>query len=443
MKSTKSMNSMKNWAQFVLIAAVFMAVVDASPQQAGTEPPPPWAYGFTTVAGATPQGPGAAAVPPAGAPAAEDTSVKHLPGSTLAFTLAQIRDGFGPADWYPQDHPQMPEIVAHGRKPEVRACSLCHYPNGKARPENAPVAGLPYAYFVQTMADFKNGARKSADGRKANTNAMAGFATVMTDEEIKAAAQYFSGMKWTPWIKVVETDTVPKTRIAGGMFLELDGAEREPLGDRIIEVPVNTEGTEMLRDARSGFIAYAPVGGVKKGEALVTNGAGKTTACAICHGPDLQGLGPVPGIAGRSPSYLGRQLYDMQHGSRTGNWVALMKPVVANLSNQDIVAIVAYLASREVAPASTNSSTATDPLVATGKARFNAYKCDDCHGANGEGTDDAPNLTGTHLDAAGIAKFLQKPSADAQAKGMPDVPATSADLQPLVAYVLSLKTAAK
>ena len=151
----------------------------------------------------------------------------------------------------------------------------------------------------------------------------------------------------------------------------------------------------------------------------------------------------MPGIAGRSPSYLGRQLYDMQHGSRTGNWVALMKPVVANLGNQDIVAIVAYLASREVAPASTSSSSTTDPLVATGKARFNAYKCYDCHGPNGEGTDDAPNLTGTHLDAAGIAKFLQKPSADAQAKGMPDVPASSPDLQPLVAYVVSLKTAAK
>ena len=120
-----------------------------------------------------------------------------------------------------------------------------------------------------------------------------------------------------------------------------------------------------------------------------------------------------------------------------------MKPVVANLSNGDIVAIVAYLASRDVAPASTSSATGTDALVATGKARYNAYKCYDCHGADGEGTADAPNLTGTHLDAAGIAKFLQKPSADAQAKGMPDVPATSPDLQPLVAYVVSLKTAAK
>lgn len=443
MNSLNSMNSLKSWARVVLVAAFCVAAVYAlPPQQAGTEPPPAWAYGFTTVAAPTAQAAAPAVVPPAG-PAAEDTSLKRLPGSTLAFTLAQIRDPFGPADWYPGDHPQMPEIVAHGRKPDVRACALCHYPNGKGRPENAPLAGLPYGYFLQTMADFKNGARKSADSRKANTNTMAGFAKAMTDDEIKAAAQYFSAMKWTPWIKVVETDTVPKTRTAGGMFLVLDGSEREPLGERIIEVPVNTEGTEMLRDARSGFIAYAPTGSVKKGEALVTAGAGKTTKCAICHGPDLQGLGPVPGIAGRSPSYLGRQLSDMQHGTRTGQGVALMKPVVANLSNGDIVAIVAYLASRDVAPASTSSATGTDALVATGKARYNAYKCYDCHGADGEGTADAPNLTGTHLDAAGIAKFLQKPSADAQAKGMPDVPATSPDLQPLVAYVVSLKTAAK
>src|SRR4029077_7178853 len=163
-------------------------------------------------------------------PAAPDTSTKKLPGSSGEFTLAQIRDGFGPADWYPGDHPQMPEIVAHGRKPDVRACALCHYPNGKGRAENAPIAGYPPAYFIQQMAEFKNGNRKSADPRKANTNVMIAIAKAMTDDEIKAAAEYFGSMKWTPWIKVVETSTVPKTRIAGGMFLALEGSGKEPLG---------------------------------------------------------------------------------------------------------------------------------------------------------------------------------------------------------------------
>jgi len=139
---------------------------------------------------------------------------------------------------------------------------------------------------------------------------------------------------------------VPKTRIAGGLFLTLEGGEKEPLGQRIIEVPENAKATEVLRDARSGFIAYAPVGSIKKGEALVTKGGGKTTQCGACHGADLKGLGPVPGIAGRSPSYLVRQMYDMQRGARKGMWTDLMIPVVAGLSEEDMLAIAAYTSSR-------------------------------------------------------------------------------------------------
>ena len=239
----------------------------------------------------------------------------------------------------------MPEIVARGKRPDVRACALCHYPNGKGRPENAGVSGLPVSYFIQTMADFKNGTRKSADARKANTNIMIAIAKGMTDDEIKIAADYFAAMPWTPWIKVVETATVPKTRIAGGMFLKLDGGETEPIGNRIIEMPEDTERTEVLRDPRSSFIAYVPAGSIKKGEALVTTGGGKTTACAVCHGADLKGLGPVPGLAGRSPSYTVRQLYDTQTGARKGVWADLMKPVVAKLTSEDMLAIAAYTAS--------------------------------------------------------------------------------------------------
>ena len=190
--------------------------------------------------------------------------MKHLPASKLEFTRAQVGDRFGPADWYPEDHPAMPDVVAHGKRPDVFACALCHYPNGKGRPENAGVAGLPVSYFIQTMKDFQNGNRKSTDPRKANTNVMITIAKGMTDDEIKQAAEYFGSMKWTPWMKVVETATVPKTRTAGGMFLTLEGNEKEPLGQRIIETPANVEGTEVLRDDHSAFIVYAPTGSVKK-----------------------------------------------------------------------------------------------------------------------------------------------------------------------------------
>jgi cytochrome c553 len=344
---------MRTPISILMIALLFAAasVMVAAEWQSATSTavPPPWAYGFATPPGA-PAPPAAARGGNAGnrsAPAAD--AMQKVEGSKFSFTLGQIRDGFGPADWFPEDHPQMPDIVAHGiRDKQVNACSLCHYPNGKGRPENAPVSGLPYDYFVQQMMDFRNDLRTSADSRKTNTGRMAAYAKAMTDEEIRAAAAYFSSMKWTPWIRVVESDTAPKTRISGGLFIALDGpqAGAEPLGKRIIEVPEKSFDSESLRNPRSGFIAYVPRGSLKKGEALVkTGGSGKTVQCGVCHGTDLKGLGPVPGIAGRPASYIARQLFDIQQGSRHGTWSALMKATVANLNEDDLISISAYVAS--------------------------------------------------------------------------------------------------
>jgi len=328
---------------FVGVVVVgLVTVVTAGVLRAAGEPPA-WAYAIPPAA---PPAAGAGGGAPAAAPAPDPTP-RTLPGSTLSFPLANIRDAFGPADWFPGDHPAMPEVVAKGRRPDVRACGLCHYPNGKGRPENAGVAGLPVSYFIQQMNDFRADVRKSAEPRKANTNVMIQIAKGMTPEEIKAAADYFASMKWSPWIKVMETKTVPKTRIQGGMYLRVEGTETEPIGMRIIETPENVEHTETLRNPRSGFIAYVPTGSIKKGEALVTTGGnGKTVQCGVCHGADLKGLGPVPGLAGRSPSYMVRQMYDMQSGARHGVWSDLMKPVVSKLTDEDLMAIAAYVSSR-------------------------------------------------------------------------------------------------
>jgi cytochrome c553 len=331
-------------AAIAFVGAAGIATVQAA------DVPPPWAYGFAGPPPATPPAPAAPA-----APAPLDNVTMHtLPGSGLSFTRAQIANRYGPADWFPEDHPAMPDIVAHGKEsaqPQVYACSLCHLPNGNGRPENANVTGLSYDYIVQQLMDFRNGKRKTSDPRKANTGLMAGFTKSLSDEEIKAAATYFASIPAKPWIKVVEADTVPKTRLQGGVFLTLAGADAgtEPLGDRIVETPINTDDTELRRNPRSGFIAYVPPGSLKKGEALVTGGTtasgGKVTACTACHGADLRGLGPVPRLAGRSPSYIARQLYDMQHGSRAGTWTPLMSPVVANLSEADLLDAASYVAS--------------------------------------------------------------------------------------------------
>jgi cytochrome c553 len=274
-----------------------------------------------------------------------------LPGTDLRFTRAQIAAIFGPADYFPDAHPVPPEIVARGKAPAVWACARCHYANGKGRPENAGIAGLPVDYFVEQMRAFRDGERHSSDPRKANTPMMGVFARGMSEEEIRAAAEYYGAMKWTPWIRVVETERVPQTTISVGMYLPTPAGGDEPLGDRIIEVPEDPEVAEIQRSPHSGFIAYAPVGSVKRGEELVMTGGGKTLACVACHGSDLKGatvtdLGAVPGLAGRSPSYVVRQLFDVKTGHRTGKRVEFMKPVVAKLDPDDMIAIAAYLASR-------------------------------------------------------------------------------------------------
>ena len=314
----------------VVLALILVTCLPASHAPRAAASIPDWAYAIPT--------------PPAGgtpAAAAPDTSPKQLGGSTLTFTRQQISDGFGPADWFPADHPAMPDSVAHGKRPDVRACSLCHYPNGKGRQENAGVSGLPISYFIQTMNDFKNGVRKSAEARKTNTNLMIAYAKAMTPDEIRQAAEYFAAMPWTPWITVVEAATVPKVVSRGGIWVPVEGGGTEPIGSRIVETPENPERTEVLRDPRSGFVAYAPPGSIAKGEALA-----RTGECVVCHGADLKGLGPVPGIAGRSPSYVARQLYDMQTGARHGEWADLMKKAVAPLTSDDLVNLAAYLASR-------------------------------------------------------------------------------------------------
>ena len=185
-------------------------------------------------------------------------------------------------------------------------------------------------------------------------------ARAMSEAEMKAAAEYSGAMKWTPWTRVIETDLVPKTRIVGNLHLPLEQARTEPIAGRIIEVPEDEEQSETLRNPHSGFIAYVPVGSLKKGETLVMLGgmsvvdgkivAGRTVACGTCHGPDLMGLADVPGIAGRSPSYLVRQMYDLQQGKRKGASAPLMQPVVANLTGEDMVAIAAYVTSLSPPP---------------------------------------------------------------------------------------------
>jgi cytochrome c553 len=274
-----------------------------------------------------------------------DDVPQHVPDSAASFTIKQERDLFFVPDWHPEDHPAMPDVVAHGRTPDVRACGSCHRAAGTGGPENASLAGLPAAYIVQQIEDYKSGARKFAGPQRGPSVLMTAIAKASNEEEIKSAAAYFSALKPATNIKVVETDTVPVTQIARVFYMLVKDGGTDPIGQRIIETPVDAAQFEH-RDTRSQFIAYVPKGSIAKGEVLATTGgAGITTPCITCHGPDLRGVAPIPGIAGRSPSYLVRQLYDFQQHARAGSASAPMTPVVEKLSPDDMISLAAYVTS--------------------------------------------------------------------------------------------------
>ena len=275
---------------------------------------------------------------------------QHVPGSSKSYTQDQIDDFTTPPDWFPDEHAPMPKVVAHGAEGGVLGCASCHLASGLGHPESANLAGVSAAYIVRQLSDFKAGNRMG--------EAMNDMAKNLSDEDARQASEWFAALKPKVWQPVVETDRVPKTFINQHLMrMPLPGGGDEPIGNRIIELPQDIARVES-RDPHSGFIAYVPKGSLAKGkEFVMTGGEGKTIQCAICHGPSLNGLGEVPAIAGHSPMYLFRQLYYFKDGSRHGSLGALMKGVVAHMSQDDMLAIASYVGS--LTPGSQeNSSTA-------------------------------------------------------------------------------------
>jgi len=318
---------MRRPAYSLLAIAAFVSAQAVSADLA--EQPPAWAYPVNTA--------NLNASPDDGAP-------QRVPGSTVSYTASQIHDRFNSPVWHPEDQPPLPEVVAHGRKPDVFACAWCHRSAALGGPDNANLAGLPASYIVQQMADFRSGARTTSVPKR-NIQGMIAVAKGATDEEVRIAADYLSALKPTPVIRVVESETAPKTRVVDWHLAVESGAGTEPLARRIIEVPEDTEQYDN-RDSRARFIAYVPPGSMQRGQQIAaTGGGGKTQQCAACHGPGLKGLGPVPRLAGLSPTYVFRQLYDFRSGARAGASSAAMRPVVENLGVDDMIALSAYVSS--------------------------------------------------------------------------------------------------
>jgi cytochrome c553 len=281
----------------------------------------------------------------------DDGKLFHIPGSTKSYTDTQINRITSTVDWFPDTHPAPPAPVISGKEGAYRACGVCHLIDGRGKPDTADLAGLPVAYFLQQLADMRDDHRRASIPHASLADmipvAKALLATEADAADAKLAAEYFQSIAPKQSTRVIESDTVPVTHPGphNVQLVDPSGA-KEPIGLRIIEIPADLNRT-MLRDATSGFVAYVPTGSIKRGELLATTGsAGKTLPCFSCHGAGLKGNGDMfPPLAGRSPTATARQLYDFKSGTRDGRFAPIMKPVVAHLTDQDIIDLTAYIAS--------------------------------------------------------------------------------------------------
>ncbi len=286
--------------------------------------------------------------PPKTPPKLDDVELLGIPDSDQKYTLARINDQFNAPDWQPNSHIPMPEIVAKGRKPKVIACAFCHTPTGQGRPENSALAALPEAYIKEQLRDFRSGKRQAIGPEKyLPGRGMHAVAAALTDAEIDESAKYFSQLKLGRRVWVAEAINIPRAEPSDWVYKEVGGTE--DLGARLLEVAPDIT-RHQYRDDRMQYTAYVPPGSLARGKRLATtgksvDGSDRTQICATCHLANLRGTDKIPPIAGRSPTYLLRQLLAFKNGARTGEAADQMKPTVEKLELEDMIGLAAYVGS--------------------------------------------------------------------------------------------------
>lgn len=146
-----------------------------------------------------------------------------------------------------------------------------------------------------------------------------------------------------PQVQIVEAREVPAVVPDGFVYRTLPGTGRTQLGSRIVEVPDDFSRFG-FRDNTVGYTAYVPVGAVARGRGLALTGdGGRTQPCRSCRGANLTGVIRPP-LAGRSPTYIIRQLYAFHTGGRNGPSGGPMKVVTPRLSLSDMIDLATYVA---------------------------------------------------------------------------------------------------
>jgi cytochrome c553 len=296
---------------------------------------------FALGTSATAQGPGEWAFPGGGA--ANSTSEPlvsdevRLPGSPVVFHQSAFHGMAQAIDWFPDAHPPAPEVVLHATGDGGYPCGYCHLADGRGRPENARLQGLPIDYIVEQVEAFASGARRAALPDYMPTRYMIEVAHAIKPADIEAAAVYFSQFEPQSHTQIIEAATIPAA--ASWRFVyRFDRSRQEALGQRIVEGPVDGEAFE-LRDPETRYIAYVPQGAIARGRAIAEQGASGGPACVSCHGPALIG------IAGASPTFLARQLMGFRSKARNDPGAVPMQEVAGQLTDAQIIDVAAFVAS--------------------------------------------------------------------------------------------------
>ena len=72
-------------------------------------------------------------------------------------------------------------------------------------------------------------------------------------------------------------------------------------------------------------------------------GKAKAATCIACHGADGKGIAPTyPNLAGQNAPYMVAQLQAFKSGERKGAQSAIMAPMAAGLSDQDMKDLSAF-----------------------------------------------------------------------------------------------------
>jgi len=227
-----------------------------------------------------------------------NTSLRHAKLFSAASVLMVALLSVAPS--HAADEQPVPDTLQQ----RIATCTACHGVNGEGSPGSGyfpRLAGKPAAYLARQMQDFQNGLRKYAP--------MEYTVRQLSPAYMREIAEYFAAQE-VPYEHSPLPPVSPATLARGEQLVEKGDPER------------------------------------------------KIPACASCHGSQLTGVEPsIPGLVGLPYDYISAQLGSWRTNTRATVEPDCMSAVANRLSESDITAVAAALASREL-PADTHAQPA-------------------------------------------------------------------------------------